>query len=106
MTRAGYTRAKNSNRGAVGKRGVFVYSIDFADGFYQFKCEALASFSCLGFQATVAEMDTMLAAAIDTVYDDQKAGQVPIPKREVLECCFLAIPVDGLGHVTFATMPF
>ena len=33
----------------------------------------------------------MFPATIDTVYDDEEAGQVPIPKGEILEYCFFAM---------------
>ena len=46
----------------------------------------------LGFQAIATEMEAMFAVATDTVYDDEKAGQVPFPKGEILECCILAMP--------------
>ena len=97
MARAGQTRATNHNNSEVRQRGLFGCSKDHTDGFYQFKCEALASLFGPGFQATV----TMFAA----VYDDKKAGQVSIPKGEILECCFLAMPLGGPGHPCFATMP-
>ena len=42
MTQAWYTRATNPGDSGVVERGLFGYSIDLTDGFYQFKCEAFA----------------------------------------------------------------
>ena len=73
------------------RSGVCSAAMDVADPFHQFKCAALASLFGLGFQATVREMVTMFAVTIDTVYDDKKADQVPVPEGEILKCCSLAI---------------
>ena len=46
-----------------------------------FMCVALASLFGLGFQATVREMETLCTVIVDTVSDDEKAGQVPVQMR-------------------------
>ena len=59
-----------------------------------------ASLFGLGFQATVQEMKTMLAVTIDTVYADEKTGQVRLLDDEIPECSFLAMLV-GLSWTIF-----
>ena len=66
MARAGYTHDTNRNdRGDV-ELAFFGNSIDLTDGFYQFKCDGLATLFGLGSQATVTEMEKMFAVTLST----------------------------------------
>ena len=64
VSRCGCTRT------AIDDDSLFVYNVDFTDGFYQFKCEALGS------------LFGLFAATIDTVHDDEEARHVPSQKGE------------------------
>ena len=106
MARTSYSHVTNPNDRGIAERGLFGCSTDLADGFYQFKCAAITSLFGLGFQATVREMETMFTVTMDTVYDDEKAGQVPFRKEKSWSAAFLRCLRVGPGLFSVVMMPF
>ena len=51
-------------------------------------------------------MEAQFTVTIDTVFDDEKSGLVPVQKRKLLECVFLAMPLEWSWALFFVTVPF
>ena len=55
---------------------LFGFSVDLTDGFYQFKCEKMASFFGLDFRATVREINDLIGEPLGNIYDEIDQAQV------------------------------
>ncbi|CAK0843206.1 unnamed protein product, partial [Prorocentrum cordatum] len=67
------------------------FSVDLTDGFYQFKCETMASYFGLGFVSTAAEIATDFGTTLTEVYDERAGGPSQVDAHERLEACFLGM---------------
>ena len=77
--------------GAPGDDELVGFSIDLADGFYQFKCQALASLFGLGYSCAASDIAADFGDAIDGVFDDDLQAVIAVDPSEVLEACFLGM---------------
>ena len=67
------------------------FSVDLTDGFYQFKCEAMASYFGLSFTSTVGEINSKFGFGVTEVCDERVGGFSEVGSDEVLEACFLGM---------------
>ena len=66
-------------------------SIDLTDGFYQFRCQALASLFGPGYTGTAADIEADFGISIAEVFDDALQAMDAAHPSEVLEACFLGM---------------
>ncbi|CAK0891661.1 unnamed protein product [Prorocentrum cordatum] len=84
-------RTAQANLDSAGDDELVGFSIDLTDGFYQFKCEALASMLGLGYTGTASSIADEFGIALDAVFDDDLQAVDPVDPSEVLEACFLGM---------------
>ena len=71
--------------------GLYGFSVDLTDRFYQFKREKMACYFGLGFVCRAEEAFDLVGTACDRVYDDDAGSYAHVEPDEVVECCFLGM---------------
>jgi hypothetical protein len=91
--------------GGMGEGGdddLYGYSVDLTDGFYQFRCAAMASMFGLGLTVTWGEAKALFEELRgDTLYDDETEQDEPIDDSEMVEACFLGMSMGWSWSLYF-----